>query len=85
MSSKAYLIYGLILLVICALLYFIVCNANTLTWNDGYCECGGKWEYQQAIGHRYSTSYLYKCDKCGRMVEFENYYETEVEECGKQY
>jgi hypothetical protein len=47
---------------------------NTITWNDGYCKCGGKWEYQEAVGHRYSTNYLYKCDKCGRIVEFENYY-----------
>lgn len=21
-------------------------------WNNGYCECGGKWEYEQAVGHR---------------------------------
>lgn len=41
-------------------------------WNNGYCSCGGRWEYQQAVGHRYDTDYIYKCDKCGKIEEFEN-------------
>lgn len=41
-------------------------------WNNGYCECGGHWVYEQAIGHAYSTSYLYKCDKCGKTLEVNN-------------
>ena len=36
-------------------------------YNDGYCSCGGKWEYIQAVGHNYSTNYVYKCEKCGYM------------------
>lgn len=40
-------------------------------WNNGYCECGGKWVYQQAVGHRCDTDYIYKCDKCGNIHEFE--------------
>lgn len=40
-------------------------------WNDGYHEnCGGTWEYEQAVGHRYSTHYIYICDKCGMRYEF---------------
>ena len=39
-------------------------------WNNGYCECGGQWRYEQAVGHAYRTSYIYKCDKCGKIVEF---------------
>lgn len=23
------------------------------TWNNGYCECGGHWRYEQAVGHQY--------------------------------
>ena len=39
-------------------------------WNDGHCDvCGGSWEYEQAVGHRFSTSYIYVCDKCGKRIE----------------
>lgn len=38
-------------------------------WNDGYCECGGRFEYEQAVGHQYSTSYIYTCDSCGKHIE----------------
>ena len=43
---------------------------DTANWNNGYHECGGEWTYQQAIGHKYSTKYLYECDKCGETYEF---------------
>ena len=44
-------------------------------WNGGYHEdCGGMWKYEQAIGHRYDTDYIYVCDKCGMRHEFEKYY-----------
>lgn len=49
-------------------------------WNGGYHEdCGGRWEYDQAVGHRYDTDYIYVCDKCGMRHEFESYF-REVEE-----
>lgn len=38
-------------------------------WNNGYCECGGQYEYEQAVGHQFRTSYIYKCDNCGRRIE----------------
>ena len=38
-------------------------------WNGGECQCGGKWEYEQAVGHRSSTSYIYVCTKCGKRIE----------------
>ena len=39
-------------------------------WNGGHCDvCGGAWEYEQAIGHRSSTSYIYVCDGCGKRIE----------------
>ena len=47
-------------------------------WNDGICtECGGDYEFFQAVGHGSSTSYIYKCDSCGKIVEFENIMEKE--------
>jgi hypothetical protein len=40
-------------------------------WNNGtHNGCGGHWVYQQAVGHKYTTSYLYECDTCGTIYEF---------------
>lgn len=39
-------------------------------WNNGHCDvCGGTWEYEQAVGHRTSTSYIYVCEDCGKRIE----------------
>ena len=39
-------------------------------YNNGICPvCGGKYEYQQAVGHRYTTHYIYKCNGCGDLIE----------------
>lgn len=48
-------------------------------WNNGYCACGGHWRYEQAVGHQMRTSYIYKCDKCGKLIEVWSV-QTEVEE-----
>lgn len=63
---KVYLILIGMLLV----LLFISRMINATEWNNGYCSCGGKWIYQQAVGHRYETTYLYECDNCGKTKEF---------------
>lgn len=49
-------------------------------WNNGYCECGGHWVYEQAVGHAYRTSYMYRCDECGKTLEVWNTNVTEVTE-----
>lgn len=39
-------------------------------WNNGHCPaCGSEWEYEQAVGHYYSTQYIYVCNGCGRRIE----------------
>ncbi len=39
-------------------------------WNDGHCDvCGGTWKYEQSVGHRYSTTYIYVCEDCGKRIE----------------
>lgn len=39
-------------------------------WNNGHCDiCGGTWEYEQAVGHRSGTSYIYVCEDCGKRIE----------------
>lgn len=54
-------------------------NANV--WNDGHCpNCGSEWRYVEAVGHRYSTSYIYVCDKCNYSIECD--YEPNWNEVG---
>lgn len=58
------------MLFVCVLI-FIGCEAiNDSSWNNGHCSCGGDWVYQQAVGHDGYTTYMYKCDKCGKVNEF---------------
>ena len=70
--------YQLIPLLIALALIFIVWIGTSISddnaWNNGYCSCGGKWQYEQAVGHRYyDTNYIYRCDKCDKIHEFEEY------------
>lgn len=39
-------------------------------WNYGHCPaCGSEWEYEQAVGHYYTTQYIYVCNECGKRIE----------------
>jgi hypothetical protein len=62
-----------IILLIVALLLLIYkngLNREDKLWNGGYCSvCGGAWKYEQAVGHRSSTSYIYVCENCGKRIE----------------
>ena len=59
-----------IILAFLLVILFLAYVLNESHWNDGHCSCGGNWVYQQAVGHRYTTYYLYECDKCGKTYEF---------------
>lgn len=47
-------------------------------WNNGYCTCDGKWQYLEPVRRTYrsddstqtSVTYIYKCDRCGKVHEF---------------
>lgn len=70
------LIYVLALAVIVVpvgIIILILANKDINNWNDGYHSCGGKWEYVQAVGHQYDSDYIYKCDRCGDIEEFDIY------------
>lgn len=67
---KADLIVMVILLAIAFVIYIGSSIHDDYVWNYGYCDCGGQWVYQQAVGHRFSTCYIYECDKCGEVHEF---------------
>ena len=72
-SIKDIIIAFVITIVFIAALFvtcwFISSIHDTRCWNDGYCECGGTWVYEQAVGHGYGTGYMYHCDSCGEVIE----------------
>lgn len=60
----------LVIIVIIAGIIIIGTNRDNKLWNNGHCPvCGSEWEYEQAVGHYYSTSYMYVCNKCGKRIE----------------
>lgn len=67
---KAAIIMALILIAIIVCAVIIGGNRDNKLWNNGHCPtCGSEWEYEQAVGHYYSTSYMYVCNKCGKRIE----------------
>lgn len=44
-------------------------SGDDTRWNNGHCVCGGEWKYEQAVGHRYDTTYIYVCDECNKRIE----------------
>lgn len=60
----------LLCVAFCFGLYACGTKHDEKLWNYGRCDvCGGTWEYEQAVGHRYATSYIYVCDNCGKRIE----------------
>lgn len=45
-------------------------EGNHDRWNNGYCECGGQYQFSSATNYRGSKDYYYTCDKCGHTEEF---------------
>jgi len=44
-------------------------------FNNGICRvCGGQYEFKNAIGHRYTTEYVYVCKQCGNLITTTSYY-----------
>jgi hypothetical protein len=55
--------------VFCLVISTLITDHDDKLWNGGHCTCGGNWEYEQAVGHRTSTTYIYICDGCGKRIE----------------
>lgn len=74
-DDSTHLLANLILFMICVAILVLIKGCITVNddkvWNNGRCSCGGEWVYEQAIGHKYDTDYIYKCDKCGTRYEFD--------------
>lgn len=45
-------------------------ESNHDRWNNGYCECGGQYQFSSATNYRGSKDYYYTCDRCGHTEEF---------------
>ena len=59
----------IILFVAIAVIYIITYEPQH---NNGVCKCGGQYEFVQAVGHKFDTSYIYKCNECGKMIEVDD-------------
>ena len=69
-----------ILFILFLIILFIAdSKADKKAWNNGFCECGGRWEYVDILhnvnyvkdyGYQDNKKYIYKCNKCGKMHEF---------------
>ena len=64
----------LVIILIAIILVLIVFYSqqyekNKSQWNNGYCSCGGHWEYEQAIEDGDNTTHIYRCDNCGKTIE----------------
>lgn len=62
------------ILILILIVIFIISRAcSSARYNNGICKiCGGHYVYQQAVGHRYETNYIYRCDKCGHTIEVDD-------------
>lgn len=57
-------------------------KTDVAKYNDGICsECGGSYQYKQAIGTNSNTGYIYICDNCKNLIQLYNYFK--VDEHGK--
>ena len=53
-----------------ATLLYKEAEGNHDRWNNGYCECGGQYQFSSATNYRGSKDYYYTCDSCGHTEEF---------------
>ena len=73
-SDTPWQFIALLILLIIIVLFIQSCASSNL-YNNGICRiCGGNYEFYQAVGHQYFTNYLYKCDKCGNIIEVNQIY-----------
>lgn len=74
-KDKSTLSFISILIIIIIIFWFLESIVGANTYNNGICKnCGGHYEFQNAVGHHAVTDYVYKCDKCGNLIEINTYY-----------
>ena len=81
MSKKELLIEILLIIAIVGFILlgiFVIHSRKSVhrgNFNNGVHEnCGGHWEYQQAVNrYYYDVDYVYICDKCGELLILDEY------------
>lgn len=49
-------------------------NKEIEKYNEGVCtECGQQFVLKEAVGHRNSTTHIFQCENCGKLIELEYY------------
>jgi len=57
-------------------------KSDVAKYNNGICsECGGNYEYKQAVGTNSDTGYIYICDNCKNLIQLDNY--LRIDDYGK--
>ena len=64
-----------ILFMIFIILGSILVSLDKKSWNNGQCQCGGSYEFQEINVHNIGNGFVYKCNTCGRIVEFLSRYD----------
>ena len=71
----AILLILILIVIVCYCVYSVNDYNIKNNYNDGVCiECGGDYEFFQAIGHYKTPYYLYKCKDCDYIIESEQYF-----------
>ena len=74
-DSSGSLITILILIGVLLLLSLIQGCSSSTAYNNGTCPyCGEAYQFKETVGHRYSTHYIYVCNKCGNLIESSTYF-----------
>lgn len=64
-----------ILIVLIIIVFLVQSCVSSNAYNNGICpRCGGNYVFKETVGHRYSTNYIYVCDKCGNLIESTTYF-----------
>lgn len=46
-------------------------DTDTKLWNNGFCVCGEKWEYDRTVRYIQGDVYYFKCKKCNDIIALE--------------
>ena len=50
-------------------LFTMEAKSDEVAWNNGYCECGGKWDFTNAEHLKNGGDlYYYECEECGDLI-----------------
>ena len=67
-------IFFIILAIVLAIMVVHLDHAKRKEFNNGICpKCGRPYRFVQAVGHRTTTSYIYMCDHCNKLLEMDKY------------